>query len=99
IADSYTASGSRASRALIQRLNLPPSNLKNLDNTFVLLFGRERSRLLLSKFSDPAPDAVRVVAIVLAEEPLHRFFLAGNHEPIDHREEDGRRNQHRDRTE
>jgi hypothetical protein len=28
---------------LIQRLNLPPSNLKNLDNTFVLLLAGARS--------------------------------------------------------
>src|SRR5580700_2618617 len=102
MADSYTASGSRASRALIQRLNLPPINLKNLDNTFVLLRAaraiRLRSRILLIS-SDPTPDAILVSDVVLAEDPLHRFFLARNHDPIDHRKENRRRHQHRDRSE
>src|SRR5271155_2678974 len=100
MADSYTASGSRASRALIQRLNLPPSNLKNLDNTFVLLFGRSAfSAPACCKYLDPTPDAIRVVEVVFAKEPFHRLFFARNYDPIDRREEHRRPEQHHDRTE
>src|SRR5580704_5131436 len=93
IAASYTASGSRASRRLSQRVNLPLKRLVNLEtNIAVLLFPFE---YLLK----PAADAALIVLVGDPEGALQGLLFFGNDYSIDNEEKYNRRQYHHRRPE